>query len=60
MSAAEVASVSIEFYIFAHRLIQTHVFYTITTAYKPIAPVDQKYLEFCIPADNDTYLDLDI
>jgi len=33
---------------------------TIETAYKPIAPVDQNVLDFFIPVDNDTYIDLDI
>jgi len=60
MSAVEIASVSSEFDIFTHRPIQTSVLGTIQTAYRPIAPVDQNDLEFCIPADNDTYIDLDI
>jgi len=50
MSAgAEIASVSSEFDIFAHRPIQTSVLDTTEVAYKPIAP-----------AVNDTYIDLDI
>ena len=59
-AAAEIASVSSEFHIFAHRPIQTSVLGTIETAYKPIAPVDQTDLEFFIPPDNDPYIDLDI
>jgi len=59
-AASEIASVSSEFDIFAHRPIQTSVLGTIETAYKPIAPVDQNDLECLIPANNDTYIDLDI
>ena len=33
---------------------------TIETADSPIAPLDEKDLEFFIPANNDTYIDLDI
>ena len=33
---------------------------TIETAYKTIDPDDQNDLEFFVPADNDTYIDLDI
>jgi len=33
---------------------------TIENAYKPIAPVDQNDLEYFIPADNETYIYLDI
>jgi len=53
-------SVSSEFDIFARKPIQTSVLETIETVYKPNAPVDQSDLEFLIPADNDTYIDLDI
>jgi hypothetical protein len=60
MSAAEIASVSSEFDIFGHRPIHTSVLGTTEIAYKPIAPVDQNDLEFLIPSDNDTYIDLDI
>jgi len=28
--------------------------------YKPLAPVEQNYLEFLIPGNTDTYIDLDI
>ena len=57
-AAAEIASDSNEFDIFAHRPIQTSVIDTIETAYQPIATVDQNDLEFFIPADNDTYINL--
>jgi len=33
---------------------------TIEAAYKPIHPVDQEDWGFFIPADNDTYIDLNI
>jgi len=33
---------------------------TTEVAYKPIAPDYQNDLEFLIPANNDTYIDLDI
>jgi hypothetical protein len=59
-TVSEIASVSSEFDIFAHRPIQSSVLGTIETAYKPIAPADQNDLEFLIPADSDTYIDLDI
>jgi len=39
-AAAEIASVSMEFDIFAYRPIERFVFGTIETTYKPIAPVD--------------------
>ena len=38
MSAAEIAYVSSEFDIFAHKPFQTSVFTTIENTYKPIAP----------------------
>jgi len=61
MSAtAEIASVSCEIDIFAHRLLHTSALGTIETAYKPIAPVDPNDMEFLIPADTDTYIYLDI
>ena len=59
-AAAEIATVSSEFEIFAHTSIQTCVLGTTEATYKPIAPVDQNYLEFLIPADSDTYIDIDI
>ena len=60
MSAAEVASISSEFDIFAHKPVQTSVLGTIETAYKHIAPVEQNDLEFLIPGDKDNYIRLDI
>jgi len=60
MSAAEVASISSEFDIFAHKPVQTSVLRTIETAYKPIAPVEQNDLDFLIPGEKDKYIRLDI
>ena len=60
MSVADIQTVSSEFDIFAHKPIQTTVLETIGTDYKPIAPVEHSDLEFLIPADTDTYIDLDI
>jgi len=60
MSGVEIASDRTEFDFFAHRQIQKCVFGTFLSVYKPIAPVDQNDLEFLIPSDSDTYLDLDI
>ena len=48
------------FVIFAPRPIQSGVEETIHTIYKSIASVDQSDLEFLIPADSDSYIDLDI
>jgi len=59
-AAADIAFVSSEFGIFAHRPIQKSVLGTTEFAYKTIAPVETNDLEFLIPADNDTYIDLDI
>jgi len=60
MSAAEIASISSEFDIFAHRSIRTPVLGTMETAYRPNASVDQNDLDYIMPADNNTYIDLDI
>jgi hypothetical protein len=60
MSAAEILTVSSDFDIFAHKPIQTSILETVETVYKPIAPVEQSDLEIFIPADSDTYIDLDL
>jgi len=41
-------------------LIQASVAETTEVIYKPIASVEQSDLEILIPADNDTYVDLNI
>ena len=56
--AADVVSASTEFNIFATRPVQSSTLET--TAYKPIASLDQSDLEFPIPAYHDTYIDLNI
>ena len=43
-----------------HRPIQTALQGTVETVYKPLAHVEQNDLEFLIPGDSDTYIDLDI
>ena len=55
--AADVVSASTEFDIFASRPVQT---LTLETSYKRIAALDQSDLEFLVPADQDTYIDLNI
>ena len=60
MSAANKASVSSEFDIIPHNHVQISLLGTIETAYKPISPVDQNYLEFLIPASKDNYIHPDI
>jgi hypothetical protein len=52
--------VSSKFDVFAERPVQTSVQETISTSYNPIASIDQSDLEFLIPGDSETYVDLDI
>ena len=49
-----------EFDIFARKPVQESILETLGVFYKPIASVDQSDLEFLIPADSETYIDLDI
>ena len=58
--AADVVSASTEFDLFATRPVHSLTIETIEIAYKPIASLDQSDLEFLIPADHDTYIDLNI
>jgi len=58
MLVAEVASVSGEFGIFAHRPIQAAVLRTVEIVYKILAPVEQRFLQF--PGNKSSYIDLDI
>jgi len=53
-------SLSSEFDIFAPKPVQASVVETTEVSYKPIASVDQSDLEFLIPSDSDTYIDLNI
>jgi hypothetical protein len=52
--------VSSEFDIFVSKQVQEFFHETVDVVYKPIASVDQRDLEFLIPADNETYIDPDI
>ena len=52
--------VSSEFDIFASKPLQESVHKIAKIVYKPIASVEQSDLEFLIPADNETHIDLDI
>jgi len=51
-------SLSSELDIFAPSSSQTSVVETTELTYKPIASAEQSVLEFLIPADNDTYVEL--
>jgi len=57
---AEALSVSSEFDIVAQKRVHASVQETIETIFRLIASVDQRDLEFFIPAENDTYIDLNI
>ena len=56
--AAESFSVSSVFDIFAHKPVQTSVQETVETIFRPVASVHQSDLDFMIPVNNDTYIDL--
>ena len=58
--AAEALWVSSEFDIFAQKPVQTSVLEMIEIIFRPIASVDQSDLNFFIPAEHDTYIDLNI
>jgi len=49
-----------EFDIFVRKPKQSSTLETNETIYRPIASVDQTDLEFVIPGDSDTYMDLDL
>ena len=53
-------SLSSEFDLFAPRPVQTSVVDTTVVTYKPMASVELSDLEFLIPADNDTFVVLNI
>ena len=58
---AEVPSyMGTEFDIFAPKPRQVAVEGTTETIYKPIASIDQTDIEFLIPGDSETYIDLDL
>jgi hypothetical protein len=56
--AAIALCVSSAFDIFADRRVKKSTFDIPEIAYKPIISVDQRDLEFVIPPDNETYIDL--
>ena len=58
--ASDAVSASTELDIFATKAVQTLTLEMTETAYKPIASLDQSDLEFLIPADHDTYIDLNL
>ena len=49
-----------DFDIFASKPRQVAVEGTFETMYKPIASIDQTHIEFLIPGDSETYIDLDL
>jgi len=58
---AEVLSyMGTDFDIFAPKPRQVAVEGTTETIYKPIASIDQTDIEFLIPRDSETYIDLDL
>jgi len=58
--SGEVEFVSSEFHIFVPKPVQSAILGTDVVHYKPIVTVDQNDLEFLIPGDTETYIDLDI
>jgi len=58
--AAEPSYVGTEFDIFVRKPKQSSTVETVETIYRPIASVDQTDIEFVIPGDSDTYVDLDL
>jgi hypothetical protein len=46
--------------MFAKKPVQSAVLGTRVAQYKPIAPVDQSDIEFIIPGDNESYIDVNI
>ena len=59
-SSPKHGSGSSEFDIFAQKPVQMSAQETIETICRPIVSMDQSDLEFLIPAENDTYIDLHI
>ena len=53
-------SVSSGFDIFARKPVQTSILETVETIFRTIASVYQSDLEFFIPSEIDTYIDLNI
>ena len=58
---AEVLSfVGTEYDTFYRKAVQSAVLESIETIYKPIASVDQTDIEFSVPGDSETYIDLEL
>jgi hypothetical protein len=49
-----------EFNIFAQKPVQTAVLQTRETLYKTMATVDPSDLQFVVPGDNESYIDLKV
>ena len=49
-----------EFYIFVKQPVQSAVVSDRVSIYKPIAALDKNVLEFVVPSDNESYIDLNI
>ena len=58
--AEEPSFVGTEFDIFGRKPKQSSTVETNESIYRPLASVDQTDIEFVIPADSDTYVDLDL
>ena len=58
--AEEKSYVVAEFDIFVRKPKQSSTVETNETIYRPIASVDQTDIDFAIPGDSDTYVDLDM
>ena len=56
----EPSYVGTEFHIYVRKPKQSSTVQTNETIYRPIASVDQTDIEFVIPGDSDTYVDLDM
>ena len=58
--AEEPSFVGTEFDIFGRKPKQSSTVETNETIYRPVASVDQTDIEFMIPGDGDTYVNLDM
>ena len=56
----DIVSASTEVEIFATRPVQSSTLETLEASYKPFAALDQNDLEFLVPANQDSYIDLSI
>ena len=57
---AKPSYVGTEYDIFVRKPKQSSTVESNETIYRPIASVDQTDIEFVIPGDRDTYVDLDL